>query len=102
MVVALICAVLALVIVAMIVAAVLFDLVGHLSPGLRWSMTILGGGLVWGGIDRFRQAPVGIGDLMFLAGVAGVLAFSWAGQWRAALDRLDGRQDGRFGTLRKG
>lgn len=102
MAVTVLCAVLALIIVSMIVAAVLFDLVGHLSPGLRVSMMVLAAGLVWGGIDRFRQAPVGIGDLMFLAGVAGVLAFAWAGQWRAALDRLDGRPDGRLGNLRKG
>ncbi len=90
-----ICGMLAAIIVALVVGAVVFDLVGHLGDGLRWSMILIAAGLLWGGVDRFHRAPVSFGDVLFLAGVAGVMIFAWAAKWRAALDALDGEKDGR-------
>lgn len=102
MTVLLICGVVAASIVALVVGAVIFDLVGHLSTGLRASMAVLASGLVWGGVDRFHQAPVGLGDLLFLSGVLGVLVLAWWDRLAVHLDRLDGRADGRIGTFEKG
>lgn len=98
---AILCGLVAVSIAAMVIGAVMLDLVGHLADGLRRSMLMLAAGLIWGGIDRYRHAPVGFGDLLFLIGVAGVLYFAWAKQWAAALDRLDGRPDGPSATSEK-
>lgn len=88
--------VIAALIVALAVAAALFDLVGHLSRGVRVSVLVMAAGLVWGGIGRFLRLGVGPGDVLFLAGLLGLLVCLWWRPLSARIDSLDGRPDGRF------
>lgn len=90
------CGALALFIVAAVVGLVFLDLAGHLDTPWRVSMLTLAAGLVWGGVDRFRQAPVGLGDLLFLIGLVGLLAAGFWRQFAAHIDAADGVVDGRW------
>lgn len=96
MLIVILCATLATLIVAAVVGLVFLDLAGHLDTSWRVSMIILAAGLVWGGADRFRQAPVGLGDLLFLVGLAGLLAAGFWRQFAAHIDAADGVVDGRW------
>jgi hypothetical protein len=91
---AVICAIVAIVIVATIVAVVLFDR-ASMSQLQSAGLLSIAGGLAWGGVERFLRLPPGAGDLLFLAGLLALLATLYWPRLFAKADAFDGRLDGR-------
>lgn len=96
------CLILAIAIVAVVVAVALLGCAGHLAPGTRLALCALAAGLVWAGPGRFQADPgPGLGDLLFLAGVAGVLACVYGRALLRRVDALDGHADGQLDLFRR-
>lgn len=72
------------------------------SPG-RWrrrGLCLMGAGLIWAGPSRLLGYPPGLGDLIFLCGLAIHLSALYGHAWWRRIDGLDGAVDGRIGHRR--
>lgn len=91
------CALTGVAVVAMVTAAGLLGWAGHIGRWQRIGLSLMAGGLAWGGIGRSLGKPPGVGDLLFLAGLG---LYLWLAHGRAikqTVDGLDGAVDGRIG-----
>lgn len=95
--IAVICAVLGFAIILTVAAVAVLGWAGRLTRLERVGLCVLAAGLVWAGPGRFLSTPgPGLGDLLFLAGIATVLASIYGRALVAHIEGLDGRQDGRL------
>ncbi|MBP7704216.1 MAG: hypothetical protein KA105_02885 [Caulobacter sp.] len=69
---------------------------GALSGRTRLGLLMILAGLCWAAPARFLAEPPGLGDVLFLAGIILYVVDQYGLQVFRALDRLDGRQDGRI------
>lgn len=85
-----------LAIVAMVVLTALMGWGGPTSRVQRVSLCVMAAGLTWAGPARLFGQPPGLGDLMFVGGIAVHLATIYGPRiWRRAA-ALDGVDDGRI------
>lgn len=85
-----------LAIVAMVVLTALMGWGGPTNRVQRVSLCVMAAGLAWAGPARLFGQPPGLGDLMFVGGIAVHLATVYGPRiWRRAA-ALDGVDDGRI------
>lgn len=95
--IAVICAVLGGSIILTVVAVAVLGWAGLVPTGQRAGLYILAAGLLWAGPGRFLSTPgPGLGDLLFLAGIATLLVSIYGRALLAHVEGLDGRRDGRL------
>lgn len=95
--IAVLSAIAALAVVAVVVLASLLGWAGRVSCIQRTSLCVMAAGLVWAGPARFLDQPPGLGDLMFVSGLAVHLAALYGRALWRKIDSLDGVLDGRIG-----
>ncbi|MEW6020169.1 MAG: hypothetical protein AB1760_19090 [Pseudomonadota bacterium] len=94
----LICGGLASAIVTIFVLVTLLDW-AEATRGERMAMGAIAGGLVWAAPDRLHAGGVGLGDLIFLAGVLALIVVTYTRRILRHVDQLDGKADGRAGPI---
>lgn len=83
-------AIVALAIVATVVLKGVLGWAGSISRTQRVGLCLTGAGLVWAGPARFLDQPPGLGDLLFVVGIAvHVIATHGPSLWMAVTDDDD-------------
>lgn len=85
------------VVIALLLVVAVVGWTGPVSRVERAGLLVTVAGLCWAGPARYLGEPPGLGDILFLVGLALLV---WARHGAAvfgALDRLDGAADGRIG-----
>lgn len=96
MLILLLCILAGAMIVGIIVLAAILGWGGPMPWPQRLGLCAVAAGLVGASPDRFLQRPVGLFDLILLAGLVLYLAASYGAAIARRADALDGRPDGRL------
>ena len=94
----LICGGLAAAIVMIFVLVTLLDWAAA-TRGERMAMSWIAGGLIWAAPSRLHAGGVGLGDLIFLAGVLALIVVTYTRRILRHVDELDGKLDGQVGPI---
>lgn len=85
--------------IVMGVVLLMFGWGARLTLGQRVGLCAMAAGLAWSGPARFLGHEPGLADLMFLGGILINLWATYGASLVRAIDRLDGREDGRIGPV---
>ncbi len=96
--IAVLCGLLAVVIVAIVFLAALMGWGDRVTRCQRYGLCVMASGLILASVDRFMQG-VGLADLMFLLGLATYLLNRHLKFILHRADALDGAPDGRYNLL---
>lgn len=94
----LICGGLASAIVTVFVLVTILDWASA-TRGERMSMGVIAGGLLWAAPGRLHAGGVGLGDVIFLAGVLALIVVTYTRRILEHADAMDGRADGKVGAI---
>ncbi|MDP2214991.1 hypothetical protein [Phenylobacterium sp.] len=94
----LICGALASSIVCIFVLVTILDW-AEATLGERLAMGVIAGGLIWAAPGRLGAGGVGLGDVIFLAGVLALIVITYTRRILEHADELDGRADGKVGPI---
>ena len=89
-----------LTVVAMVVLTAVVGWGGAVGRWQRVGLCLTGAGLVWAGPARLLGYSSGLGDLLFLIGLAIHLTAIYGHAWWRRVDGLDGNVDGRISRPR--
>lgn len=94
----LICGALASSIVCIFVLVTILDWATS-TMGERLAMGVIAGGLIWAAPGRLHAGGVGLGDVIFLAGVLALIIVTYTRRILEHADQMDGQADGKLGPI---
>lgn len=93
-------AVIAIAVVSLVVLVAILGWGGAVSQPQRIGLCAMAAGLLWAGPARALGMGVGLGDVLFLAGLLGYLVATYGKALFSHIDGLDGQRDGKIGAPR--